>query len=158
MINIDPQSESILLKDTEDSHEYERIKTPNEKMKFLGEKIKEIEKDLFKIDHKRRKLLQKKETFIIELKNLIERLTIMVENEVITESDIPDPYNPNRVSRKKNNETQFLQIDDFREAKKYFEKEYIMKKLLDYENNITKTAKSIGVTRSYLHKKLKEMK
>ncbi len=73
MININPQSESILLKDTEDSYEYERIKIPNEKMKFLGEKIIEIEKDLFKMDHKRRELLQKKETFIIELKNLIEK-------------------------------------------------------------------------------------
>ena len=29
-----------------------------------------------------------------ELKNLMERLSIMVENEVIGENDIPAPYNP----------------------------------------------------------------
>lgn len=93
-----------------------------------------------------------------ELKNLIERLTIMVENEVITEGDIPEPYNPRIESCKNTDEIKYLNINDFREAKKIFEQEYIMKKLALNENNITKTAKSIGVTRSYLHKKLKDMK
>jgi len=49
-------------------------------------------------------------------------------------------------------------MDDFKKAKKVFEKEFIQKKLLLNNNNITKTAKAIGVGRSYLHKKIKKIK
>jgi two-component system nitrogen regulation response regulator NtrX len=45
-----------------------------------------------------------------------------------------------------------------KEAKKAFEKEYIQRKLFQNNNNVTKTAKAIGVDRSYLHKKLKSLK
>ncbi len=93
-----------------------------------------------------------------ELKNLIERLTIMVEKDSIEDSDIPDSYYQGRPKRAESVEPQFLLIDDFREAKKAFEKEFIQNKLLQNDNNITKTAKDIGVGRSYLHKKIKKLK
>jgi two-component system nitrogen regulation response regulator NtrX len=48
-----------------------------------------------------------------------------------------------------------MKIENFKEARKAFEKEFIKRKLLQNENNITKTAKSIKVGRSYLHKKIK---
>ncbi|MBT8370576.1 MAG: hypothetical protein KJO34_06415, partial [Deltaproteobacteria bacterium] len=38
-----------------------------------------------------------------------------------------------------------------------FEKEYITKKLAQHRNNVTRTAKSIGVGRSFLHKKIKNL-
>jgi transcriptional regulator with PAS, ATPase and Fis domain len=38
-----------------------------------------------------------------------------------------------------------------------FEKEFIKIKLLQNENNITKTAKALKVGRSYLHKKIKSL-
>jgi len=93
-----------------------------------------------------------------ELKNLIERLTIMVEKDAIEDSDIPDSYYQGRPKRAESVKPQFLLIDDFREAKKAFEKEFIQKKLLQNDNNITKTAKDIGVGRSYLYKKIKKLK
>ncbi len=93
-----------------------------------------------------------------ELKNLLERLTIMVKKDIIEEIDLPDSYYPGRVKRQELLEPQFLLMDDFKEAKKIFEKEFIQKKLLLNNNNITKTAKTIGVGRSYLHKKIKKLK
>jgi two-component system nitrogen regulation response regulator NtrX len=92
-----------------------------------------------------------------ELKNLIERLTIMVEPEVIESSDVPPPYNPDISPRLESAAAHFFTLDDLKEAKITFEREFIRRKLLQYENNITNTAKAIGVERSYLHKKLKRL-
>ncbi|MEX1356815.1 MAG: helix-turn-helix domain-containing protein [Desulfobacterales bacterium] len=44
-----------------------------------------------------------------------------------------------------------------KEAKKVFEREYIQKKLEENKNNVTRTAELLGVGRSYLHKKIKEI-
>ncbi|MBW1849328.1 MAG: sigma-54-dependent Fis family transcriptional regulator [Deltaproteobacteria bacterium] len=93
-----------------------------------------------------------------ELKNLLERLTIMVKKDIIEDADLPDSYYPGGVKRQELLEPQFLLMDDFKEAKKTFEKEFIQKKLLLNNSNITKTAKAIGVGRSYLHKKIKNFK
>ena len=93
-----------------------------------------------------------------ELKNLLERLTIMVKKDIIEDTDLPDPYHPGGVKQPELLEPQFLLMDDFKGAKKAFEKEFIQKKLLLNNNNITKTAKTIGVGRSYLHKKIKKFK
>ena len=46
-------------------------------------------------------------------------------------------------------------IDDLKVAKKTFEQKFIKRKLEEHNNNVTQTAKTIGVGRSYLHKKLK---
>ncbi|MCP4367231.1 MAG: sigma-54-dependent Fis family transcriptional regulator [Deltaproteobacteria bacterium] len=93
-----------------------------------------------------------------ELKNLLERLTIMVKKDIIEEIDLPDSYYPGGIKHPELIEPKFLLMDDFKEAKKAFEKEFIRKKLHLNNNNITKTAKTIGVGRSYLHKKIKKLK
>ena len=93
-----------------------------------------------------------------ELKNLVERLAIMSEKEVIEAGDLPEPYNPSCITERLASDSKLLSIDGFKEAKKEFEKEFIQKKLSEHKNNITRTAESIGVGRSYLHKKLKELK
>jgi len=73
MTEIGEGSEAILLKDTKDSNFYDKIKDSNEKIKFLGEKIRDIEDELSELEKERRELLQKKECFIIELKDLMEK-------------------------------------------------------------------------------------
>jgi two-component system nitrogen regulation response regulator NtrX len=92
-----------------------------------------------------------------ELKNLVERLTIMVENDVIDLPDIPPPYNPSAADKRIKRDLQLLSLSSLKEARKEFEKEFIRQKLEEYNNNITKTAKEIGVERSYLHKKIKQI-
>ncbi|MEA3435807.1 MAG: sigma-54 dependent transcriptional regulator [Thermodesulfobacteriota bacterium] len=93
-----------------------------------------------------------------ELKNILERLTIMVKKDIIDDTDLPGSYYPGGAKRPELLESQFLLMDDFKEAKKVFEKEFILKKLFLNNSNITKTAKAIGVGRSYLHKKIKKFK
>lgn len=90
-----------------------------------------------------------------ELKNLVERMAIMSEDDIIDVSDIPAPYNLNLGE---DVESQLFLIDHLKDAKKAFEKEFIQKKLLQQDNNVAKTAESIGVKKSYLYKKLKSIK
>jgi predicted transcriptional regulator len=71
IFEIEPESESMFLKEAVDPNEYRKLKNPNEKIKFLGERIRDIENRICKLEGKRRELLQKKEGIIIELKNLV---------------------------------------------------------------------------------------
>jgi two-component system nitrogen regulation response regulator NtrX len=93
-----------------------------------------------------------------ELKNLVERLAIMVGKEVIDEAEIPEPYNPNSRDGTASIEAQLFLRDSLKDAKKTFEREFIKRKLIQNNNNITKTAKSIGVEKSSLKKRLKSLK
>ena len=92
-----------------------------------------------------------------ELKNLAERLTIMVQDETIHAADIPAPYNPALCDTGAAGEVAFLMSDSFKDAKKAFEKAYLARKLAQNGNNVSKTARVIGVERSYLHKKIKQI-
>ncbi|MDH3344694.1 MAG: sigma-54 dependent transcriptional regulator [Desulfobacteraceae bacterium] len=93
-----------------------------------------------------------------ELKNLVERLAIMVGKEVIDEAEIPAPYNPNSRDGTALIEGQLFLSDSLKDAKKTFEREFIKRKLMQNNNNITKTAKSIGIEKSYLNKRLNILK
>ena len=43
----------------------------------------------------------------------------------------------------------------FREARTEFERQYLRKKLAEYNWNISQTAEAIGLERSHLHRKIK---
>lgn len=66
--------ENLKLKDTGYHIDYQKIKTPDKKLRFLGEKIKDIEQNIRELEVKRIALLHNKECFIIELKNIIRDL------------------------------------------------------------------------------------
>jgi len=68
---IDNTTSSLMLKDIEDSSIYEKISVPDDKIKYLGERIRQIESEINDVENERRNLLQSKECFIIELKNLM---------------------------------------------------------------------------------------
>lgn len=88
-----------------------------------------------------------------ELKNIIERLMIMTPARVISKFDLfplfeevkmeTSPSQPDVVS------------DTFRAAKQDFERQYIIRKLREFDGNISKTAEAIGLERSNLHKKIR---
>jgi len=93
-----------------------------------------------------------------ELKNLIERLAIMVGKEVIDKTEIPAPYNPNSRDEKTSIEAQLFLSDSLKDAKMIFEREFIQRKLMQNHNNINKTAKSMGVEKNYLNKRINTLK
>ena len=92
-----------------------------------------------------------------ELKNLVERLAIMTDKDVIDEYDLPSHYNPKAKDDLTSVEAQLFLSNSIKEAKEMFEKEFIKRKLTQHSNNVTKTAEAIGVQRSYLYKKLKKL-
>jgi len=87
-----------------------------------------------------------------ELKNLVERMVIMTRGPVIEEKDVPDPV---REHPKAPLEFSFFDFDLLRDARREFEKRFIMKKLSENDENISKTAERIGIERSNLHRKIK---
>ena len=91
-----------------------------------------------------------------ELKNLIERLVILVPGDQITKDDIPPSYRIEKPWPSLKEES-YLMTNDFKDAKKAFEETFIREKLRENDGNVSQTARQIGVGRSYLHKKLKQM-
>jgi two-component system, NtrC family, nitrogen regulation response regulator NtrX len=87
-----------------------------------------------------------------ELKNVVERMVIMTPGSMIEVKDIPDPV---REQEKIPSEFPFFQFNLLKEARREFERQFIMKKLAENEENISKTADVIGIERSNLHRKIK---
>jgi two-component system nitrogen regulation response regulator NtrX len=93
-----------------------------------------------------------------ELRNLIERITIVSANETKENidksiSDILNNNNPaDNISAFKDTFTSPL-----KEAREQFEKEYLTIQLKKNHGNISKTADFIGMERSALHRKLKQL-
>ncbi|MHA2283285.1 MAG: ArsR/SmtB family transcription factor [Promethearchaeota archaeon] len=68
---IDNFRENLELKDTGCNVDYQKIGSPNEKLRFLGEKIREVEQNISELETERNSLLRNKECFIIELKKIM---------------------------------------------------------------------------------------
>jgi len=87
-----------------------------------------------------------------ELKNIVERLFIMTIMNEITVHDIPESI---REWEDRNKINQMKVGSHYRRAKIKFEKAYLEKKLKEFEGNISKTARAIGMERSNLHRKMR---
>ncbi len=92
-----------------------------------------------------------------ELKNLVERLVIMVNEESIESDHLPKQYNPKAGLADFYNTNPLFEMDRLKLAKLSFEKQFIQQKLIENEFNVTRTAKTIGVERSYLHRRIKKL-
>ena len=89
-----------------------------------------------------------------ELKNIIERLVIMTKGKVIRPEDIP-PAIRNEISS--NDPKNLFDINSLKDAKSEFERQYIAYKISQFGDNISKTAEAIGIERSHLHRKIKNL-
>lgn len=91
---------------------------------------------------------------IRELKNVIERLVIMVSSPVIRAEHIPSSLfgkrRSNGIAAGASGEWKSL-----KDAKNNFERQYILQCLKSNQGNITKTAQALDIERTYLHKKLR---
>ena len=94
-----------------------------------------------------------------ELRNLVERITILSSNESKDKINklIEDILNSSsKIKNSKNILEQSFQ-SPLKEAREYFEKEYLTTQLKKHHGNISKTADFIGMERSALHRKLKSL-
>ena len=94
-----------------------------------------------------------------ELRNLVERITILSANE--TEENISKLIEDTLNSKSTNQDNISLIEKSFtsplKEARAHFEKEYLITQLKKNHGNISKTADFIGMERSALHRKLKDL-
>ncbi|MFN4111478.1 MAG: helix-turn-helix domain-containing protein, partial [Ignavibacteria bacterium] len=87
-----------------------------------------------------------------ELRNFVERIIIMNSKNVYSLEDVKQQLFP---YLKSETEIDFT-IDSFQDFKDQMEKIFILKKLKQYNWNISKTAEAIGIQRSHLYNKLKK--
>ena len=94
-----------------------------------------------------------------ELRNLVERITILSSNETKSNINklIDDILNPTSSTLTNRDILEKSFTSPLKEARKHFEKEYLMIQLKKNHGNISKTADFIGMERSALHRKLKEL-
>ena len=88
-----------------------------------------------------------------ELKNVVERILIVVPGHVITAEDIP-PLSGEPFAALPSVEGA-LSRAALRDAREDFEREFIIHKLEENDWNISRTAELIGLERSNLHRKIK---
>jgi two-component system nitrogen regulation response regulator NtrX len=88
-----------------------------------------------------------------ELKNVVERLLILARSHVVELEDLRPPvwFGP----RERPKTPSFPQT--LKEAREAFEKAFIEEKLEEFGWNISRTAEAIGLDRSHLHKKMREL-
>ena len=94
-----------------------------------------------------------------ELRNLVERITILSANETKENINkiIDDILNSSSTMTVDKNIFEKSFSSPLKEARENFEKEYLITQLKKHHNNISKTADFIGMERSALHRKLKEL-
>ena len=99
---------------------------------------------------------------IRELRNLIERLMIMVPGPVIEASHAsvalqvrPSLSAPQAAGAQPANTLLTRHYDSLRDARNAFEKEFIARKLREHHWNISRTAEDLQIERSHLHRKIK---
>ncbi len=128
-----------------------RLLTQHFLNKFNQEKGKNVE-----IDSEVWQILEKYawEGNVRELENLIELLVVTLQDEKVTKSSLPKKI----LDSAENQITNFnSNHSDLKKALKQFEKQFISKYLKDNEWNISRTAKNIGISRSALHIKIKDL-
>ncbi|MBK6688010.1 MAG: sigma-54-dependent Fis family transcriptional regulator [Deltaproteobacteria bacterium] len=98
-----------------------------------------------------------------ELRNLAERLVILAENPV-TLADLPPMISgagaattPPTLTPGKSIDLQSYGNRTLRELRELVERDYILHKLEDTSWNVTRTAEILGIERTNLHKKLKQL-
>ncbi len=91
------------------------------------------------------------------MKNLVERLLIMAPNTIIQPEDLPEFVHKRQSIPESTPWGSLLDIENLREARLGFERIYLKHFLERNSGNISRTAETIGMERSALHRKLKTL-
>ncbi|MFM9903980.1 MAG: sigma-54-dependent transcriptional regulator [Pyrinomonadaceae bacterium] len=86
-----------------------------------------------------------------ELKNTVERIVIMTAKETIAADDLPtleSTYESRAVS---------FRFPTFKDATDAYQREFIQRKLAENEGNVAKAAEKMGVDRSHLYRRMRNL-
>ena len=90
-----------------------------------------------------------------ELRNLIERLMIMNEAEMVSVRDLPEYILPG--IHPESQDWSFTHLPTWKEFKQQVEKAFIEQKLKKFDFNVARTAREIDIPRSNLYKKIESL-
>ncbi len=86
-----------------------------------------------------------------ELKNTIERVIIMSSRQKITADNLPEFGTSEEIP------SSTFRFPSFKEATDAYQREFILHKLTEFEGNISKAAEEMGVDRSHLYRRMKNL-
>ena len=86
-----------------------------------------------------------------ELKNTVERIVIMQSAQTITPAELP------RLNSTGERPASTFRFPSFREATDAYQREFILHKLAEFDNNVSKAAEDMGVDRSHLYRRMKSL-
>ena len=86
-----------------------------------------------------------------ELKNIIERVVIMSPKVKIDAEDLPEIRNSNEEPASS------FRFPSFKAATDAYHREFILHKLAEFDGNISKAAEEMGVDRSHLYRRMKNL-
>ena len=86
-----------------------------------------------------------------ELRNTIERVVIMLGKQKIDSDDLP------RFNVMDGSPSSSFRFPSFKEATDAYQREFILHKLAEMGGNVTKAAESMGVDRSHLYRRIKNL-
>ncbi len=92
---------------------------------------------------------------IRELKNFVERVTIMDEGELITPETVRRYLTPHE-ERERDEAYRGFEAMKLSEARDEFEREFLLRKLEELGGNISRASEALGITPSNLHNKIKK--
>jgi two-component system nitrogen regulation response regulator NtrX len=92
---------------------------------------------------------------IRELKNFVERVTIMAEGELITPEMVHRYLTPHE-ERERDEAYRGFEAMKLSEARDEFEREFLLRKLEELGGNISRASEALGITPSNLHNKIKK--
>jgi two-component system nitrogen regulation response regulator NtrX len=92
---------------------------------------------------------------IRELKNFVERVTIMAEGELITPEMVHRYLTPHE-ERERDEAYRGFEAMKLSEARDEFEREFLLRKLVELGGNISRASEALGITPSNLHNKIKK--
>jgi two-component system nitrogen regulation response regulator NtrX len=94
-----------------------------------------------------------------ELRNVVERALVFspaANDETVTLEELPPEIKGEQISLGTSNAPDFLSMS-LREAREYFEREYLLAQVQKFSGNISRTASFVGMERSALHRKLRQL-
>ncbi len=86
-----------------------------------------------------------------ELRNTVERIVIMNEKDEINADDLP-PFNPSDAPTASS-----FRFPSFKDATDAYQREFILHKLEETDGNVTKAAEEMGVDRSHLYRRMRNL-
>jgi two-component system nitrogen regulation response regulator NtrX len=86
-----------------------------------------------------------------ELRNTIERIVIMHARQRVAVDDLPE------LDVKKETPASSFRFPSFKEANDAYQREFILHKLLESDGNVSKAADAMGVDRSHLYRRMKNL-